>query len=102
MDIKNTNSNLANTRSHEQAKSPDKPSSANSQSEGTKPSSDKVTLTSLSAQIREIEKRAASAQSSNESRVAELKRAIEEGSYKVDASSVADKLIKTELLFARA
>lgn len=102
MDIKNINSNLANTRSHEQAKTPDKASPANTQNEGSKPSSDKVTLTSLSAQIREIEKRAESAQSSNESRIAELKRSIEDGSYKVNASSVAEKLIKTELLFARA
>ncbi|UQB42655.1 flagellar biosynthesis anti-sigma factor FlgM [Thiomicrospira microaerophila] len=102
MDIKNLNNNLTSTRSHEPAKSSEKATPNNSINDGNKPSSDKVTLTSLSAQIREIEKRAASAQSSNEARIAELKRAIDDGSYKVDASRVADKLITTELLFARA
>ena len=102
MDIKNLNNNLVGSRSHEQPKLADKTPSNGNVDNGSKSPSDKVTLTSLSAQIRDIEKRAASAQSSNEARISELKRAIDDGSYKVDASRVADKLITTELMFARA
>jgi negative regulator of flagellin synthesis FlgM len=101
MDIKNINNNLvSNTRLNENNKAAEKTATVGQES--TKAPTDKVTLTSLSSQIREIEKRAQTANSSNEARIAELKKSINDGSYKVNAESVADKLIKTELLFARA
>ncbi|HIE40555.1 MAG TPA: flagellar biosynthesis anti-sigma factor FlgM, partial [Thiomicrorhabdus sp.] len=36
------------------------------------------------------------------SRIAELKLAVQEGSYQVDAEKVANKLLQTEALFARS
>jgi negative regulator of flagellin synthesis FlgM len=101
MDIKNINNNLMNnSRLNDSAKPAEK--ALASQQEATKAPADKVTLTSLSNQIRDIEKRAQMATTSNDARIAELKQAINDGSYKVDANSVADKLIKTELLLARS
>jgi negative regulator of flagellin synthesis FlgM len=101
MDIKNINNNLVNnTRFNENSKAAEKPSA--SAQESNKAPADKVTLTSLSSQIREIEKRAQTANSNNDARIAELKKSIQDGSYKVDAASVADKLINTELMFTRA
>lgn len=102
MDIKNIQNNLVNTRANETGKSADKANVASASTDASKTPTDRVTLTSVSAQIRELEKRAATASSNNESRIAELKQAIADGTYKVDAAKVADKLIKTEVLFARA
>lgn len=99
MDIKNINNNLANTaRLNDANKSPDK--SPETGSAPSKAPEDKVTLTSISSQIREIEKRAQTANAANETRIAELKKSINDGSYKVDPAKIADKLIKTELLLA--
>ena len=104
MDIKNIQNNLANSRANETYKTQDKATAGQgSTAENTeKPQTDRVTLTSMSAQLRELEKRAAAANVSNESRIAELKQAISDGTYKVDAAKIADKLIKTEMLFAKA
>ncbi|WP_044409764.1 flagellar biosynthesis anti-sigma factor FlgM [Thiomicrospira microaerophila] len=101
MDIKNLNSNLVNnTRLNENSRAVEK-TTANAENTVKAPT-DKVTLTPLSSQIRDIEKRAHTADTSNEARIAELKKSINDGSYKINADSIADKLIRTELLLARA
>ncbi|WP_029933972.1 flagellar biosynthesis anti-sigma factor FlgM [Thiomicrospira pelophila] len=104
MDIKNIQNNLANSRANETYKTQEKatPGQGSTAENTEKPQTDRVTLTSMSAQLRELEKRAAAANVSNESRIAELKQAISDGTYKVDAAKIADKLIKTEMLFAKA
>lgn len=104
MDIKNIQNNLANARANDTYKTQDKASTTQGSGSDSaeKPQTDRVTLTSMSAQLRELEKRATSANVSNESRISELKQAIADGTYKVDAAKIADKLIKTEMLFAKA
>ena len=54
-----------------------------------------VKLSSLSSQLQEIEARMESSQAVDAKRVAEIKRSIEDGSFKVDSSVVADKLLES-------
>ncbi len=63
---------------------------------------DKVTLTQAMTQMNNLEQTARSVSTDNSSRIAELKLAIQEGSYQVDAEKVANKLLQTEALFARS
>ncbi|BBP45501.1 hypothetical protein THMIRHAS_08740 [Thiosulfatimonas sediminis] len=62
---------------------------------------DKVTLTDVQSQIRALEDKAKNVHADNSDRIAQLREAISSGSYQVDAQKVADKLMQTEVLFAR-
>ena len=101
MDIKNLNSSVLQTRSTESVKNPGKESTANSSSPDTQATTDKVTLTQGFSQVSNLEQKAQSVDIDNSTRIAELKSAIQDGSYKVDAERIADKLMQTEALFAR-
>lgn len=101
MDIKNLNNNLVGAR-NDNLRTANAPAAQTENDSAKKLQTDKVTLTSTSSQIRELEKRANQATHNNEARIAELKQAIEDGSYKVDAQSIAQKLISTELLLSNA
>jgi negative regulator of flagellin synthesis FlgM len=61
-----------------------------------------VQLSPLSAQLKEIEARLESQQAVDSARVAEVKRAIAEGSFAVDSEKVADRLIDATREFLRA
>ena len=52
-----------------------------------------VELSPLSARIQEIESTIASAPAVNSERVAEIRQAIAQGNFKIDASRIADGLI---------
>ena len=54
-----------------------------------------VKLSSLSSQLQEIEARMDKSQAVDSKRVAEIKRSIEDGSFKVDSSVVADRLLES-------
>lgn len=54
-----------------------------------------VKLSSLSSQLQEIEARMDSTKAVDSKRVAEIKRSIEDGSFKVDSSVVADRLLES-------
>ena len=54
-----------------------------------------VKLSSLSSQLQEIEARMDSTKAVDAKRVAEIKRSIEDGSFKVDSSVVADRLLES-------
>lgn len=95
MDIKSINPNLANNRLNETSNGGQKGSAAATTSSEAK-STDKVTLTS----VTDLEQKAQSASVDNSKRIEELKAAIKDGSYQVDAEKVAKKLIQTEVLFA--
>jgi negative regulator of flagellin synthesis FlgM len=102
MDIKNVQSTLLNSRLNDTSRYAEKNTAQQTTSESqNKPQADRVTLTSTSSQIRELEKRASNATPGNEARIAELKRSISEGSYNVNANSVAEKLLNMEKMFAR-
>ncbi len=58
---------------------------------------DKVTL---SSSVKGLEQQAKASSIDNSVRIEELRQAIKDGSYQVDAEKVAVKLIETELLLA--
>jgi negative regulator of flagellin synthesis FlgM len=64
--------------------------------------SDSVQLSSLSTHLQAIEKGFADTPIVDTARVAEIKQAITNGHFKVDAGKVADRLLQTvqELIFA--
>src|SRR5688572_14575546 len=60
---------------------------------GNKPRGE-VELSSLSSQLHEIEAGMGAGQAVDTARVEEVKRAIADGSFKVDSGKVADRLIQ--------
>ena len=54
-----------------------------------------VKLSPLSSQLQEIEARMDATKAVDSKRVAEIKRSIEDGSFKVDSSVVADRLLES-------
>lgn len=101
MDIKSLNNSLANARVDNNVRNSDKANSANAQAETNNKTTDKVTLTSFSAQVAELEKKALSSSNNNEARIAELKKAIGSGEYQVDSQKVAGKLLEAEIFFSK-
>lgn len=59
------------------------------------PSGDKVELSSLSSRMQEVEAVLANVPVIDADRVAEIKQAIAEGRFKVDAGKVADGLVES-------
>ena len=70
-------------------------------SSGAKPRGE-VQLSPLSAQMKEIEARLESEQAVDSARVAEIKLAIADGRFEVNAEKVADRLIDATREFLRA
>jgi negative regulator of flagellin synthesis FlgM len=68
---------------------------------GTKPRGD-VELSSLSTQLHEIEAGMDKGQAVDSSRVVEVKRAIADGSFEIDAEKIADRLIDATREFLRS
>jgi len=68
---------------------------------GAKPRAD-VQLSPLSGKLKEIESALASEQVVDAARVAEIKRAIADGSFEVNAEKVADRLVAATKDFLRA
>ncbi|PLA74925.1 flagellar biosynthesis anti-sigma factor FlgM [Hydrogenovibrio sp. SC-1] len=100
MDIKNLNSGLVNSRLNESSQTTAKNPNAANNSKASDTTTDQVTLTSVSSQVKNLEEKAASSTVDNQEKINALKAAIQDGSYQVDAQSVANKLIQTEVLFA--
>lgn len=75
-----------------------------SASSPTAPAGDKVELSSLSARMQEIEAALANVPVTDAGRIAEIKQAMAEGRFQVDASKVADGLIQSvqEMIAAQA
>ena len=66
-----------------------------------KAQSTSVKLSSLSSQLREIEAGMDKAQSVDSKKVAEIKKAIDEGRFEVNSSAVADRLLENTRDFLR-
>ena len=60
-----------------------------------------VTISSLSSQLREIEAGMDKTQSVDSAKVAEIKKAIADGSFQVNSSVVADRLLDNTRDFLR-
>ncbi len=59
-------------------------------------SADKVTLTDMSSQVKNLEAKAVASNIDNSSRIESIQTAIKEGSYEINAENIANKLIQTE------
>jgi negative regulator of flagellin synthesis FlgM len=100
MDIKSLNQNvLSNNRLDSQSNAA-RQGTNNAQNTVSSTASDKVTLTGVSAQVKELENKAQSSEVDNSERIAQLKAAIQEGRYQVDADQVASKLMETEYMLS--
>ncbi len=63
-------------------------------------SSDKVTLTDASSQVKNLEAKAAASNIDNNARIESIKIAIKEGNYEINAENIAKNIIQTERLIA--
>ncbi len=66
-----------------------------SQTSAASPPGDTVELSSLSAQLQQAEAALANVPVADSGRIAEIKQAMSEGRFQVDASKVADGLIQS-------
>lgn len=81
---------------------PRRPANKAASDGGSAPSSDSVQISPLSAHLHAIEQGFADTPIVNSARVAELKQAISDGHFKVDAGKVADRLLSTVQELIRA
>lgn len=101
MDIKNLNTNVTSGRAPEQLKTQEKMGGANdSTTKTTDGVADKVTLTGMLTQVRDLEQKADKVNIDNSDRIASLKASIADGSYQVNAQKVAEKLIQSDTLLS--
>lgn len=96
MDIKNLTSNGLSNRVSDTPSSSVKGSASNT-SKSAEKTSDMVTLTSSTTGLEE---KASAANVDNSQRIADIKQAIKDGSYQINAEKIAAKLIETETLLA--
>ncbi len=91
MKINNATPNAAIPTS-DNTKRPDRPAPSGSNPEKT---SENVHLSSLSSQLQALETKFSNSSAVDSRRVAEIKQAISNGSFTVNASAVADQLMVT-------
>jgi len=95
MDIKSVTSGITNRVADNNSNTAKSNAQTNSDTTSVKNTGDTVTL---STSIKDLEQTAKSASVDNSARIAELKQAIKDGTYQVDAEKVASKLLATETL----
>lgn len=101
MDIKNLTTGVNAGRSNEVNKPQERGSGQNTASANVAESTDRVTLTDVLSQVRDLEAKSQSIEIDNAARIAQIKAAIADGSYQVDAKKIAEKLLQTEALFSK-
>lgn len=90
MKIDNSVSSIGGVPSGESRQRPGKSSAPPAEASG-----DKVALSSLASRMQEVEAALANVPVADASRIAEIKQAMAEGRFQVDASKVADGLIES-------
>ena len=90
MKIDNSVSSVAGVPTGESRQRADK-----STTQSAKPSGEQVELSSLAARMQEVETALANVPVADANRIAEIKQAMAEGRFQVDASKVADGLIES-------
>lgn len=81
------------------AKQPQQPAPARNEAPKGAPAQDRVALSSGAQTLREAEQKLAREPDVSEKRVAEIRAALDSGSYKVDDLVVADKLLGFDDLY---
>jgi negative regulator of flagellin synthesis FlgM len=98
----NGNGKILNTRTDRPEVNVSRDEANVEQQENGRPSTvDTVSLTNTSAQLRSLENTLAELPVVDTQRVESIKQAIADGSYQINAQSVADKLINLEQGLAR-
>jgi negative regulator of flagellin synthesis FlgM len=98
----NGNGKILNTRTDRPEVNVSRDEANTEQQETGRPSTvDTVSLTNTSAQLRSLENTLAELPVVDTQRVESIKQAIADGSYQINAQSVADKLINLEQGLAR-
>lgn len=69
---------------------------ADSERAGSANASDQLSLTTSAQLLKELSEAVESSSGFDRDRVAAIKQALEDGSYRVDAARIADKLLKLE------
>lgn len=105
MDIKSLTSNISTGRGSEQVRAQEERNSGKAAPQtasqtGSQIPADKVTLTGALTQLRELEQKTEAVNIDNSARIADLKAAIADGSYQVNAQNIAESLMKSESLLA--
>jgi negative regulator of flagellin synthesis FlgM len=94
--------NVKSVTSNAVQQEPGRPGKGPAADTAASPVSTNVKLSPLSAQLQQIEKGMADTPVVDAARVAELKQAISDGRFKVNAEAVADRLIDTVKELIRA
>ncbi|KUJ71598.1 flagellar biosynthesis anti-sigma factor FlgM [Thiomicrospira sp. WB1] len=100
MDIKSLNQNVLNNNRLDNQSNAQRQNAGGTTSNASTSASDKVTLTGVSTQVKELETKVQASEVDNSERIAQLKAAIQEGRYQVDADQVASKLMETEYMLS--
>jgi negative regulator of flagellin synthesis FlgM len=84
------------SRSREQSKATDVDTAQTAANRPDKPSADQVELSSGARDLQNIESRIREMPDVNQERVAQIKEALRDGSYSVDPSRLAAKIVQFE------
>ncbi|QKI89591.1 flagellar biosynthesis anti-sigma factor FlgM [Thiomicrorhabdus xiamenensis] len=104
MDIKTINTPAVSGRSNSDPGKPvagDAATAKPSVSDESGNNIDKVTLTEMQGKLRALEQKTQSINNEREERIAQIREAINNGSYQVNSEKVAEKLMQTEILLSR-
>ncbi|WP_040725722.1 flagellar biosynthesis anti-sigma factor FlgM [Thiomicrorhabdus sp. Kp2] len=101
MDIKNLTTNVAANRNNDSVKQSIADLGENNK-HASSMATDKVTLTGVLSQVMDLENQSKNVNIDNSEKIAALKASIQDGSYQVNTQKIAEKLIQTEALFAKA
>lgn len=100
MDIKNLNTNVTAGRAPEQVRGQERNGKQDANPAADNAPADKVTLTGTLTQVRDLEQKTANVNIDNSERIANLKAAIADGSYQVNAQNIAEKFMQSESLLS--
>lgn len=101
MDIKNLTNSVGAGRANDPVKAQERNAGQANPSAKPAGNDDRVTLTDVLSQARDLEVKSQDVKVDNSERVAALKAAIQDGTYQVNAQRVAEKLVQTEVLFSK-
>ena len=94
--INSSRTQQSDTRQSERMGNDKSPTSSSKSGGNNNSTSDKVSLTSTAARLKDIEQRLTSHSEIDNARIREVQSAINDGKYDVDADRVADKMINFE------